>query len=224
MTFSIIARCAQTGQLGAAVSSSSPAVAARCIRARAGVGAVASQNITDPSLGDKALDLMARGATAAQALDILRSSAAHIEYRQLALIDAHGGTAGFSGAGGLGVVALVQGVDAVCAGNLLAHGDVPAQMLAAFETSEGPLAERLLVAMAAGLHSGGEAGPVHSAGMLVVDDVSWPIVDLRVDWTEASPIAELAQQWTQFAPQVASYRQRALDPSQAPSYGVPGDA
>ncbi len=224
MTFSIIARCAQTGQLGAAVSSSSPAVAARCIRARAGVGAVASQNITDPSLGDKALDLMACGATATQALDILRSSAAHIEYRQLALIDAHGGTACFSGAGGLGVVALAQGVDAVCAGNLLAHGDVPAQMLAAFEASKGPLAERLLVAMQAGLRSGGEAGPVHSAGMLVVDDVSWPIVDLRVDWTEGSPIEELAQQWTQFAPQVASYRQRALDPSQAPSYGVPGDA
>ena len=69
MTFSIVARCAQTGQLGAAVSSSSPAVAARCIRTRAAVGAVASQNITDPSLADKALDLMARGATAAQAVN-----------------------------------------------------------------------------------------------------------------------------------------------------------
>ncbi len=223
MTFSIVARCPQTGQFGAAVSSSSPAVAARCIRARAGVGAVASQNITDPSLGDQALELMARGATAAQALGILRSSAPHIAYRQLALVDAHGGTACFSGEGGLGVVAQAEGSDAVCAGNLLAHGQVPAHMLAAFEAATGPLAARLLTAMAAGLHSGGEAGPVHSAGMLVVDDVSWPIVDLRVDWTEGSPIAELAQLWSAFAPQVASYRQRALDPSQAPSYGVPGD-
>jgi len=223
MTFSIVARCAQTGQLGAAVSSSSPAVAARCIRTRAGVGAVASQNVTDPSLGDKALDLMARGASAVQALDILRSSAPHIEYRQLALIDAQGGTAGFSGAGGLGVVALAQGVDAVCAGNLLAHSEVPARMLAAFESAPGALAERLLAAMQAGLHSGGEAGPVHSAGLLVVDDVPWPVVDLRVDWTEGNPIDALAELWAQFAPQVASYRQRALDPSQAPSYGVPGD-
>lgn len=223
MTFSIVARCAQTGQLGAAVSSSSPAVAARCIRTRAAVGAVASQNITDPSLGDKALELMARGATAAQTLDILRSSAAHIEYRQLALLDAQGGTACFSGSGGLGVVAQALGVDAVCAGNLLAHGGVPAQMLAAFEASTGPLAERLMQAMHAGLQSGGEAGPVHSAGLLVVDDVSWPVVDLRVDWTAGNPIEELSLLWTQFAPQVAAYRQRAIDPSQAPSYGVPGD-
>ena len=223
MTFSIVARCAKTGQFGAAVSSSSPAVAARCIRTRAGVGAVASQNVTDPSLGDKALDLMARGATAAQALDIVRDSSPHIEYRQLALIDARGGTAFFSGTGGLGVVAQAQGVDAVCAGNLLAHSEVPAKMLAAFEGAQGVLANRLLRAMQAGLHSGGEAGPVHSAGLLIVDDVSWPIVDLRVDWTEGDPIDALARLWAQFAPQVASYRQRALDPSQAPSYGVPGD-
>ena len=224
MTFSIVARCAQTGQLGAAVSSSSPAVAARCIRTRARVGAAASQNVTDPSLGDQALELMARGATALQALDILRGAAAHIEYRQLALVDAQGGTACFSGAGGLGVVAQALGVDAVCAGNLLAHGDVPARMLAAFEGVQGPLADRVIAAMQAGLRSGGEAGPVHSAGLLVVDDVSWPIVDLRVDWTEGDPIDALALLWAQFAPQVASYRQRALDPSQAPSYGVPGDA
>jgi uncharacterized Ntn-hydrolase superfamily protein len=184
---------------------------------------VASQNITDPSLGDKVLDLMARGATAAQALDILRSSAAHIEYRQLALLDAQGGTACFSGSGGLGVVAQALGVDAVCAGNLLAHGGVPAQMLTAFEASTGPLADRLMQAMHAGLQSGGEAGPVHSAGLLVVDDVSWPVVDLRVDWTEGNPIEELSRLWMQFAPQVAAYRQRAIDPSQAPSYGVPGD-
>jgi uncharacterized Ntn-hydrolase superfamily protein len=96
-------------------------------------------------------------------------------------------------------------------------------MLAAFEGAQGALADRLLYAMQAGLQSGGEAGPVHSAGLLIVDDVSWPIVDLRVDWTEGDPIDALVGLWAQFSPQVASYRQRALDPSQAPSYGVPGD-
>ena len=67
MTFSIAARCARTGMLGLAVSSSSPAVAARCAYARAQVGAVASQNITDPTLGPRLLDLMALGATAPEA-------------------------------------------------------------------------------------------------------------------------------------------------------------
>jgi uncharacterized Ntn-hydrolase superfamily protein len=223
MTFSIVAHCPRTGQFGAAVASSSPAVAARCIRTRAGVGAVASQNVTDPSLGDKALDLMARGASAQQALDILVASAAHIDYRQLALVDAQGRSACFTGSAGLGIVASAQGAHVACAGNLLAHAEVPARMLAAFQVAEGKLAERLLLAMQAGQDSGGEAGPVHSAGLLVVDAQSWPVVDLRVDWAEQDPIAALHGQWKQFEPQVESYTQRALNPSLAPSYGVPGD-
>lgn len=63
MTFSIIARCPSTGQFGAAVASSSPAVASRCVRGRKGVGAAASQNITDPDLGPLILDLLASGMT-----------------------------------------------------------------------------------------------------------------------------------------------------------------
>ena len=71
MTFSIAARCAETGMFGLAVSSSSPAVAARCAFARAGVGAVASQNITDPALGERCLDLMAAGSSARLAIDTI---------------------------------------------------------------------------------------------------------------------------------------------------------
>ena len=69
MTFSIVARCAKTGQFGMAVASSSPAVAARCAYARAGVGAAASQNVTDPRLGPAALDRLAAGLDAEAALD-----------------------------------------------------------------------------------------------------------------------------------------------------------
>src|SRR5262249_34562444 len=98
MTFSIAARCERTGMLGIAVSSSSPAVAARCAYARAGVGAVGSQNITDPTLGPRLLDLMALGATAAEAVRIVTGSAAHIAFRQLIAVDAAGHTAAFSGA------------------------------------------------------------------------------------------------------------------------------
>ena len=72
MTFSVVARFAGTGMFGAAISSSSPAIAARCASARAGVGAVASQNILDPRLGEAGLDLLARGASAAETIAILR--------------------------------------------------------------------------------------------------------------------------------------------------------
>ena len=59
--------------------------------------------------------------------------------------------------------------------------------------------------------------------MKLVRDVAWPVADLRVDWTEGDPIAELAALWKLYAPQLDAYVTRALDPRQAPSYGVPGD-
>src|SRR3984885_4298445 len=90
MTFSIVARCETTGALGVAVASSSPAVAARCPYARSGVGAVASQNVTDPTLGPRSLDLMALGASADQAIAALCGSRAHMEYRQVLAGDARG--------------------------------------------------------------------------------------------------------------------------------------
>ena len=96
-------------------------------------------------------------------------------------------------------------------------------MLAAFEASSGHLGERLMQALQAGLAAGGEAGPVHSAGLLVVDKLSWPTVDLRIDWSEDDPIALLYAAWQVYAPQIDSYVQRALNPTLAESYGVPGD-
>src|SRR6218665_2576634 len=102
MTFSVSGRCERTGMFGIAVSSSSPSVAARCAHVRAGVGGVSTQNITDPRLGPKGLDLMAGGVSCEAALERLIAEAPHIEYRQLALIDAAGGTAAYSGAKTLG--------------------------------------------------------------------------------------------------------------------------
>ena len=86
----------------------------------------------------------------------------------------------------------------------------------------GALAARLLAALRAGLDAGGEAGPVHSAGLLVVRDVEWPIVDLRVDWSD-DPIGALEGAWAVYAPQVEDYVRRAIDPVAAPRFGVPGD-
>lgn len=209
---------------GLAVSSSSPAVAARCAFARAGVGAVATQNITDPSLGPRALDLMALGASASEAIAVLCGSTDHIEYRQLTAIDASGRSASFSGEYTLGIHATASAQNVVCAGNLLSSEAIPDAMMNAFDRSDGHLADRLLVAMNAALDAGGEAGPVHSAGLLVVDKVSWPIASLRIDWHDAAkPVHELEKLWHLYSPQLGDYVARAQNPSAAPSYGVPGD-
>jgi len=81
----------------------------------------------------------------------------------------------------------------------------------------------LISALRAGLEAGGEAGPIHSAGLKIVDKVSWPVADIRCDWTENCPIDEIAIAWGVYKPQLEAYIKRALDPRKAPSYGVPGD-
>ncbi|PJE31601.1 hypothetical protein PSM7751_02643 [Pseudooceanicola marinus] len=223
MTFSLVARCAETGMFGVAVSSSSPAVAARCAYARAGVGAVSSQNVTDPTLGPLALDLMEGGMSAAQAVAQVQAQGRFIEYRQVLVVDAAGRTAIHSGPNSLGIFTEAHGTDVVAAGNMLQNEGVPQAIVTAFEQAEGHLGDRLIAAMRAGLTAGGEMGPVHSAGMKLVDKVAWPVADLRCDWTEDCPVENIATAWEVYKPQLDAYVQRALDPREAPSYGVPGD-
>jgi len=223
MTFSIAARCARTERFGIAVSSSSPCVAARCAHARAGIGAVATQNITDPTLGPDGLDLLAY-MSAPDALNWLMRDAAHADYRQLTMIDSQGMTAAFSGKNTLGVHGTAKAVNVVAAGNLLSNEEIPDRMVAAFLADEdADLGDRILAAMKTALAAGGEEGPVHSAGMLIVDEVRWPVSDLRVDWHETDPIGELERLWALWKPQARDYVTRALNPSSAPAYGVPGD-
>lgn len=223
MTFSLVARCADTGMFGVAIASSSPAVAARCAYARAGVGAVSSQNVTDPTLGPQTLELMQGGMGAESAIAEMRARGKFIEYRQILAVDKHGATAIHSGANSLGVWGEAQAKNVASGGNLLANAEVPQSIVDGFLAASGHIGDRLLAAMRAGLDAGGEAGAVHSAGMKIVDKVSWAIVDLRCDWTEDCPIASLATTWGIYKPQIDAYIQRALDPREAPSYAVPGD-
>ena len=223
MTFSLVARCADTGMFGVAISSSSPAVAARCSHARAGVGAVASQNVTDPALGPLTLDLMQDGMGAQDAILEIQRRGAHIAYRQVLAVDAAGETAIHSGPNSLGIWTQAQGRDVASGGNLLANDGVPQAIVDGFQDRSGHLGDRLIAALQAGLSAGGEAGPVHSAGLMIVDSVAWPVADLRCDWTEDCPIAAVAAAWEVYKPQLEAYVQRAIDPTLAPSYGVPGD-
>ncbi|NVK48095.1 MAG: DUF1028 domain-containing protein [Rhodobacteraceae bacterium] len=223
MTFSLVARCPDTGMFGVAISSSSPAVAARCSYARAGVGAVSSQNVTDPTLGPLTLDLMEEGLTAAQAIAEIKATGTFIDYRQVLAVDSMGGTAIHSGPNSLGIWTEARAENVASGGNLLANDGVPQAIVEAYLSSTGHIGDRLIAAMRAGLAAGGEAGPVHSAGMKIVDRVSWPVADLRCDWTEDCPIEAIATAWEVYKPQLDAYVQRALDPREAPSYGVPGD-
>jgi uncharacterized Ntn-hydrolase superfamily protein len=223
MTFSIVARCAGTGMFGVAVASSSPAVAARCAYARAGVGAVASQNITDPTLGPRGLDLMALGASAPEAVAVLKAAGAYIGYRQVLVVDTAGRTAIHSGSCVLGTWAEARAENVASGGNLLASEGVPQAIVDSFLASPGHLGDRLIAAMRAAVAAGGEEGPVHSAGMKLVDKVPWPVADLRVDWTEDCPVEALGRLWEIYKPQLDAYVTRALNPTAAPGYGVPGD-
>lgn len=223
MTFSLVARCEETGMFGVAISSSSPAVAARCSYSRAGVGAVASQNITDPTLGPLTLDLMADGLTAHEAIEAIVQRSKFVDYRQVLAVDKLGGTAIHSGPNSLGIWTQAEGTNVASGGNLLANDGVPQAIVDSFHSSSGHIGDRLIAAMRAGLSRGGEAGPLHSAGMQICDSVSWPVVDLRCDWTEDCPIENIATAWEIYKPQLGAYVQRAINPRVAPSYGVPGD-
>jgi uncharacterized Ntn-hydrolase superfamily protein len=187
------------------------------------VGAVSSQNITDPRLGPALLDALENGLGAQAALDSVSATATHSEFRQLTVVDKAGDSAVYSGEKSLGINAQVTGRNVAAAGNMLANPDVINAMVDSFTNNpDKELADRLIQALEAGVEAGGEAGPVHSAAVLVATDVVWPSTNLRVDWDE-DPIAKLRELYKVWAPQAQDYVTRALNPNSAPSYGVPGD-
>ena len=224
MTFSISGFCQKTGMVGVAITTSSICVASRCPWVRAGVGAASTQNITDPSLGNLMLDYLEQGLSAQQSINKVVKGREFIDYRQLILVDSKGNSASFTGSKALGTNAVSQGVSCIAAGNLLSSVEVVQAMSDSFSNNANlHLAERLLVALQAGLDAGGEEGPVHSAGLKVAHHHPWPLVDLRVDWADDDPLPNLVNLWRAYEPQMMDYNSRAIDPSQAPSYGVPGD-
>jgi uncharacterized Ntn-hydrolase superfamily protein len=223
MTFSLAARDPATGAFGMVLSSSSPAVGARCLHLRPRVGVAASQNVTNPALGPRLLDLLQAGSTAEEATTQVVAEEAHPQHRQLTVVDAAGRVAHFSGARTLGSYAVATGHQAVAAGNMLADVAVVQAMIDSYRASAAStFEERLLAGFLGGLAAGGEEGPVRSAGLAVVESAAWRVTDLRVDDAD-DPAAELGRLLALWLPQKRDYLTRALDPEAAPSYGVPGD-
>ncbi|MBK0419436.1 DUF1028 domain-containing protein [Leucobacter sp. CSA1] len=225
MTFSLILRDPESGEFGSAISSSSPAVAARCLNLADGIGAANSQNVTDPRLGAQLIDRLRAGDAAQEALDAVIAGAdpETIEYRQLLVLDSAGGSAAFSGARALGTFGAETRENAVAGGNMLASLDVLDALVDTALTTSGRIEERLYAALRAALAAGGEEGPVHSAGISVVGEAGWRVTDLRVDWVDDDPIGELGRVLEEWLPQRDDYIHRGINPAVAPSYGVPGD-
>ena len=225
MTFSLVGRCERTNMFGVAITTSSICVGSRCPWVCHGVGAVATQNVTLPSIGNMVLEKIADGLKAQTALDEVLDKLTDIEHRQVTVIGNNGETAGFSGEKMLGKNAMAYGKQCIAAGNLLNSDLLPSLMVNSFENNqEKHLAERLLEGIEVGLYDGGgEVGNVHSAALVVSHEQSWPLVDLRCDWDDDDPITTLRSLWTKYEPQMDDYMIRALNPNLAPSYGVPGD-
>src|SRR5436190_10045924 len=146
-TYSIVARDPVTGELGAAVQSHWFSVGSLCTWARAGIGAVATQSVVEPAYGPDALDRLADGVGAQQALGELLAADSLAAVRQVAVIDARGGVSVHTGADCIPCAGHVEGEEWSCQANMMERDTVPAAMSAAFASAEGALPERLLAAL-----------------------------------------------------------------------------
>lgn len=195
-TYSIVARDAETGQLGVAVQSHWFSVGSSVPWARSGVGAVATQSFIDPSYGANGLVLMGRGKTAAQALKGLVAADANPEVRQVGMVDADGGTAVHTGALAIAEACDAEGQGFTVQANLMHRPTVCDAMVEAYTASDGDLAERLLRALEAAEAEGGDIRGRQSAALLVVSGEpsgrAWQdrLFDLRVE-DHRQPLVEL---------------------------------
>lgn len=218
MTFSIIARCRETGAFGAAITTSDLAVGSRCIRLSHGKGAFLSQHRTDSRLGDLGISLLQKGADAESAVREVMASTSDIGWRQLGALDADGSTAVHHGDRMYSIYSHSSGPDCLALGNILANENVTDAMAAAFATAEGqPLAERLMQALEAGEAAGGEIlGPLRSSALRVTGDEGIDAYDLRVDMAEGSAVARLRTLFTAYGDRQAALRRVALAPEDVP--------
>ena len=216
MTFSLVGMCRRTGMFGAAVTTSNMNVGTRCPFARAGVGAVLTQNRTDNRLGPKGLALLEDGKSAPEVIDALVADNPTIGWRQLAVVDRDGDTGFHHGDRITSIHAVAEG-DGCCAiGNVIRNEDIPQKMVDAFEGSaDAHLAERLLRALEAGLAAGSEFKQIKSAALLVVHAEPFPLVDLRVEFDRA-PLAELRFLWEAYQPQMERFVIQVVDPDSLP--------
>lgn len=191
MTFSIVARCERTGELGIAVSTAVPAVGAICPYLGANVGAVSTQSWVNPYLAMQALDQLGKGLDAGTAMAQVLEGDSGRDMRQLAIVDRHGGTAVWTGPSCVGWAGDRRGPGYTVQGNMLVGAGTLDAMADAYEASAGqPLAERLMRSLEAGQAAGGDKRGRQSASLKVMEREAYATLDLRVD-DHPEPVAEL---------------------------------
>jgi len=196
MTFSIVAHCPRTNQLGVAVSTAVPAVGAMCPYVRPRVGAVSTQSWVNPYLAIQALDLMQDGAAGPDALAAVLAKDEGKDLRQIGVVDAQGRAAAWSGPGCTQWFGQIVDHHFAAQGNMLVGESTITAMAAAFRGSEPlELAERMLLALEAGQAAGGDKRGRQSAALKVFDSEAYALWDLRVD-EHAYPVAELRRVYT----------------------------
>jgi uncharacterized Ntn-hydrolase superfamily protein len=192
-TYSIVARDPRTGELGVAVQSHWFAVGPIVPWVRAGVGAVATQSIAEPAYGPRALDGLAAGARAGEALDELVGDDELARFRQVGVVDAHGNAVAHTGDGCIAYAGHQTGHQFSAQANMMSSPEVWPAMAHAFEAATGPLARRLVAALHAAEARGGDARGRQSCALVVAPAQGEPwqrSVDLRVD-DHPEPLAEL---------------------------------
>jgi uncharacterized Ntn-hydrolase superfamily protein len=213
-TYSVVGWDSVTGDLGVVVQSKFPNVGGIVPWARAGVGAVATQSLSNTAYGERGLELLAKGATAEEALRTVMRTDTMLQDRQIGIVDARGNAASFSGentfdwsggrvgapggkgtiAGGRGQVLVGRGFSAQ--GNILVSEQTVKNLAETFEGTRGGLADRLVAALKAGQAGGGDKRGMQSAALLVVRKnggylgANDRFIDIRV-YDAADPIAEL---------------------------------
>ena len=221
MTYSIIARCPRTGQLGIGIASYSIAIGMHCDGAiRANTGVTLTQGFPNPRNNTLAINLLAQGRTAGQTLIELIGNDPDSEYRQIAIVDRESNAVAHTGASVRKWAGHRIGKGYVACGDMLAGAHVVDALAAGFEAApDAGLDEQLLAALEAARDAGGMAGskgrlPERSAAMIVWGNRTYNEVDLRVDVHEHA-IDELRRIYVDYKPSIVYYEERARNPRNA---------
>lgn len=196
-TYSIVARDAETGQFGVAVQTHQIGVGRLVPWLLPGVGAVATQSLVNISFGPMALSMLREGVGAAKVIDALVAGDENASRRQVAVVDAKGQSAAWTGGGCIAEAGHVAGEGFSVQANMMTNASVMLAMAEAYEQASGDLAQRMMAALQAAQSEGGDIRGMQSAALVVVpgrvDVPAWTTVyDLRVDEHE-TPVDELAR-------------------------------
>ena len=192
MTFSIVARCPETGRIGAATATGGPAVGALVLHGESQVGAIATQAMTNPIAGLKGIGWLRQGLGASACLERMLAEDGSRDLRQWIVIDSQGKSSDWTGRACLPWCGSLSENNLAIAGNMLAGEQVIHTMQRSYRHNNHlELTDRLLLAMQAGAEAGGDYRGIRSAALQVWNNRHYADIDIRCDWSD-DPLSELA--------------------------------